>query len=457
VPTVFFCSVHSPPITQVLVAWRCVARRRPLRAVTSAASRAACISFVCASARSTRGSARPLAASLFLQSGLNKPARPIRKNSAAAARPPSSFGSFAHSRSLPPPMRGHAVCSGRLSRCPTFRSGKRRARAPGNRKGMSLLLLPAARPRALVTAAPQNSRECPRRVTPFAIAREKECDRARGKRRATPLLHCLLVRVVRPHVSTRPRGSCACRLWLRLRPRLKLSWPAAPWLRAFPRARFSRRGRASLRIAFVRSTQLSRALGASGFRIRTLHHPTLIRRVRRRSATASRLHVSPSPRAQRRRRAPHATARASAARCSQGAASQHPAPRLPPRPPPRSLGRGSRRRAPTSRGCRHQLAYCSAESAANCLASATSGMTGAPLPLVAVRLAAIATRIGAARFPLAVPRAHLRPRHRPRVRARFSRQAPRRCTPELGQWRLRRWAHDLRRGRMPVSRLNMNV
>ena len=65
----FICSVHSPPITQLLVAWRCAARRRPLRANTSAASHASHRSFVCASARSTRGSTRPLAASPLLQSG----------------------------------------------------------------------------------------------------------------------------------------------------------------------------------------------------------------------------------------------------------------------------------------------------------------------------------------------------------------------------------------------------
>src|SRR6185503_12004051 len=112
--------------------------------------------------------------------------------------------------------------------------------------------------------APADPPECPRRVTPFASAREKGCVSARGKRRATPLLHCLLVRASRPHVSARPRSSRACRLWLRLRPHLKLSWPAAPWLRAFPRARFSQAGRASLRIAFVRATQLSGALGANG-------------------------------------------------------------------------------------------------------------------------------------------------------------------------------------------------
>jgi len=162
-------------------------------------------------------------------------------------------------------MRGHAVCSGRLSRCPTFRSGKRRARAPGEPQRNVIAFAARRPPRELATSRTPNPRECPRRGATFAIAREKECDRARGKRRATPLLHCLLVRVVRPHVSASPRSSSACRLWLRLRPRLKLSWPAAPWLRAFPRARFSRRGRASLRITCVRSTQLNRALGANAF------------------------------------------------------------------------------------------------------------------------------------------------------------------------------------------------
>jgi hypothetical protein len=96
-------------------------------------------------------------------------------------------------------MRGHAVCSGRLSRCRTFRSGKRRARAPGNHKGRTLLLLPAARPRELAAATPADPRECPRRVT--------------------PLLHRLLVRVSRLYVSARPRSSRVCRLWLRLRRR----------------------------------------------------------------------------------------------------------------------------------------------------------------------------------------------------------------------------------------------
>jgi hypothetical protein len=122
---------------------------------------------------------------------------------------------------------------------------------------MTLLLLPAAQPRELAAATPADPPECPRRVTPFAIAREKECVSARGKRRATPLLHRLLVRASRLLVSTRPRSSSVRRLWLRLRPHLKLSWPAAPWLRAFPRARFSQAGRAPLRITFMRATQLS--------------------------------------------------------------------------------------------------------------------------------------------------------------------------------------------------------
>jgi len=77
-----------------------------------------------------------------------------------------------------------------------------------------LLLLPAARPRELAAASPEDSRGCPRRVTPFAGAREKECDSARGKRRATPLLLRLLVLASRLHVSARPRDrtciACGC-------------------------------------------------------------------------------------------------------------------------------------------------------------------------------------------------------------------------------------------------------
>ena len=53
---------------------------------------------------------------------------------------------------------------------------------------------------------------------------------------------------------------------------------------------------------------------------------------------------------------------------------------------------------------RYQLASLSAERGANSFASATSGMTGASLPLVAVRLAVNGKRTGAARFPLAAPR-----------------------------------------------------
>jgi hypothetical protein len=56
-------------------------------------------------------------------------------------------------------------------------------------------------------------------------------------------------------------------------------------------------------------------------------------------------------------------------------------------------------------GFRYQLASLSAESEANCFVSATSGMPGAPLPLVEVRLVARRKRAGAARFPLAAPRA----------------------------------------------------
>ena len=92
--------------------------------------------------------------------------------------------------------------------------------------------------------------------------------------------------------------------------RLKLSWPAAPWPARFHALGLREQGRAPLRITFMRSTQLSRALGANGFRDRTFPPRNLPVHARRRSATASRLHVSPSPRPQRRRRAPRAPARA---------------------------------------------------------------------------------------------------------------------------------------------------
>jgi hypothetical protein len=188
--------------------------------------------------------------------------------------------------------------------------------------------------------------------------------------------------------------------------------------------------------AFKRSTQLSRALGANAFRGCTLHRPTPLRRARRRSAPAPWLHVSPSPRPQRRRRAPHATTRASAARCSQGAASQRPAPRLPPRPPPCSLARGSRRRAPTSQGMLISVGPRSAESEANCLASATSGMSGAARATRALRLVVDGCCIGAARFPLAPPRALAFGSRAaaPRTCGRAIARAPcrRRCAPRPG-------------------------
>ena len=193
----------------MLVAWRCAARRRRLRANTSAASRAAHRSFVCACARSTGGSARRLAASLFLQSGAVKPARPIRKNSAAASRPPSSFGSFASVCTFPPPMRGHAVCSGPSCRGCTCSAGKRRARAPGNHKGMTLLLLPAARPR-----------RARRRNRPRILASARGAShrlQARAKRNAT-------VRAA----NGAPRRSCiACRFTHR-----GLTFPPVPVARA---------------------------------------------------------------------------------------------------------------------------------------------------------------------------------------------------------------------------------
>jgi hypothetical protein len=51
------------------------------------------------------------------------------------------------------------------------------------------------------------------------------------------------------------------------------------------------------------------------------------------------------------------------------------------------------------------LAHLAAESAANYLASFTSGMSGAPRALRALRLVVVACCIGAARSSLAAPRA----------------------------------------------------
>ena len=72
----------------------------------------------------------PLVASPFLQSGAVRPARPSRKNGAATSRPPAPVGSFAGSRSFPPPARCHVGCSGRPSRGWSCSAGNRRASAP---------------------------------------------------------------------------------------------------------------------------------------------------------------------------------------------------------------------------------------------------------------------------------------------------------------------------------------
>lgn len=102
----FICSVHSAPITQMLASWRRSSRLRDPRANTPATLRASLGSRTSVCARSTGGSTRRPAASPFLQSGFHCPARPSRKNSAAASRPPASFGSVTYIRTLPPPARG---------------------------------------------------------------------------------------------------------------------------------------------------------------------------------------------------------------------------------------------------------------------------------------------------------------------------------------------------------------
>ncbi len=79
-PRSFFLFRPGRAVAQLLVSWRCVARRQPLRANTSAASRAARQGFVCACARSTRGSARPHAGVTVFAIGLMYPALQPRKN-----------------------------------------------------------------------------------------------------------------------------------------------------------------------------------------------------------------------------------------------------------------------------------------------------------------------------------------------------------------------------------------
>ena len=90
------------------------------------------------------------------------------------------------------------------------------------------------------------------------------------------------------------------------------------------------------------------------------------------------------------------------------------------------------------------MAYCSAESEANCFASATSGTTGAPRALRALRLVARAVlhrrctfpprRAARARLRLARCRsAHLRPRRRPRPLPPMVRSAARRFHPPAAE------------------------
>jgi hypothetical protein len=186
----FFCSVHSPPITRLLVSWRCVARRRPLRANTSAASRAARHRSVCACARSTRGSARPHAGVTVFAIGLPNPALQTRKNARhqLPALPRRSVQALVHVR-FPRTRAVTPFAAGLLTRPRAQRGQTSRPRAGGKTtKEGALLLLPATRPRELV-ASPRGSSRRPAPCHARCRAREKECGRARGNGRATPLLH----------------------------------------------------------------------------------------------------------------------------------------------------------------------------------------------------------------------------------------------------------------------------
>ena len=165
----------------------------------------------------------PLVASPFLQSGAVRPARPSRKNGAATSRPPAPVGSFAGSRSFPPPARCHVGCSGRSSRGRSCSAGNRRASAPpaegiislitarSSRAHGSCTLVPHARhdgsddgldvdldgrrsspdrpsslrdPEAGQEVIPPRDPARPRRVTPFASRAKRNAIVRAGKRRA---------------------------------------------------------------------------------------------------------------------------------------------------------------------------------------------------------------------------------------------------------------------------------
>lgn len=141
-----------------------------------------------------------------------------------------------------PSLRGHAACSGRLSRCPTFRSGKRRARAP-RKPQRNDIAFAARRP------TPRTRRRRARGSSRRPAARHAVCRRARKGMRQSARQTSRHAAPSSPVVSAVPASRFrpspwphVRRLWLRLRPPLKLSWPAAPWLRAFPRARVSQAG-----------------------------------------------------------------------------------------------------------------------------------------------------------------------------------------------------------------------
>jgi hypothetical protein len=161
-----FCFLFRPAtLPRALVAWRCRATSTPRASLGSVARISA--SFVCLRALRHIGLSprRVTVLKRVEQSGAARKTAP-----AGYARPRRSVRSLIIASLL----RGHAVCSGCLSRC-CIRPNKRRA-APRNLKEWHCLL-PAARPRELVTAA-RDPRGIPAARHPFAGARRNASVRA---------------------------------------------------------------------------------------------------------------------------------------------------------------------------------------------------------------------------------------------------------------------------------------
>ena len=179
------------------------------------------------SARSTvRGARGPLVASSFLQSGAVKRARPSRKNGAATARPPVPVGSLCAAARFPLPRAVTSLAAGVVRVAPRAA----RATAAPARSFIGHVDAVARFPPALGVSRPlRRARKGMRSCARATVA---------PRRHARPVARASRARAFPPpnlvHVRVSPVAAPKARL--------KLSWSAASWLRAFPRARAARRG-----------------------------------------------------------------------------------------------------------------------------------------------------------------------------------------------------------------------